>query len=172
MPVTAIMLSLTFFTFDFIQGETMITKLIAAIALAVSSQIALADTAGIWADGVVTYPHPNGKLVNRECQLFVPARGQGDVTLKCGKWSATTSEFKTKHESGKTVFSVIFHDVPGAPAGTSALYSGAYLRGSNRALYYGDVFSGTGNTLSVESMDGWNYTGGFMFAKDITADSN
>jgi len=150
----------------------MILKLIAAIALAASSQMAFAHSGGIWADGVVTYPHPNGNLVTRDCQLFVPARGQGDVTLKCGNWSTSTSEFNTKHESGKTIFSVIFRDVPGAPAGTSALYSGAYMRGSNRALYYGDVFSGTGTGLSAESMEGWNYVGGFMFSKDITADSS
>ena len=147
----------------------MILKLITAIALALSSQMAFANSGGIWADGVVTYPHPNGELVNRSCQLFVPSRGQGDVTLKCGNWSTTTSEFNTKQESGKTIFSVIFRDVPGAPAGTSALYSGAYMRGSNRALYYGDVYSGTGNVLSAASMDGWNYAGGFMFSKDIAA---
>lgn len=146
----------------------MFIKFIAFLAIAMGSQMALATAGGIWADGVVTYPHPNGQLVNRKCQLWVPAMGQGVVTLKCGDWSTSTSEFKTLHEHGKVTFSVVFRDVPGAPAGTAALYSGAYLRGSNRAIYYGDVSSGTGSGLTVDSSIGWSYVGGFMFSKEIT----
>lgn len=145
----------------------MYIKLIAVLAIAMGSQMALANPGGIWADGVVTYPHPNGKLVNRKCQLWVPAMGQGNVTLKCGDWSASTAEFKTQHEGGKVIFSVVFRDVPGAPVGTAALYSGAYLRGTNRAIYYGDVSSGTGSGLTVDSLVGWSYVGGFMFSKEI-----
>ena len=143
-------------------------KLIAAFVIAAVSQIGFAGPGGIWADGVVTYPHPNGQLVNRKCQLWIPAMGQGDVTLKCGDWSASSTEFSTTHEQGKIAFSVIFRDVPGAPTGTAALYRGAYLRGSNRAIYYGDVSSGIGQGLTINSSTGWNYVGGFMFSKEIS----
>jgi len=142
-------------------------KAIAVFSMTFATQAALANSSGIWADGVVTYPHPSGHLVNRECQLWVPAMGQGEVTLKCGEWSMSSAEFSTQRHHGKVTFSVIFRNVPGAPEGTAALYSGPYMRGSNRAIYYGDVSSGSGESLTFESPE-WNYVGGFMFKKEIT----
>ncbi|MCX6125079.1 MAG: hypothetical protein NTV34_10095 [Proteobacteria bacterium] len=60
-----------------------------------------------------------------------------------------------------------FSREPGAPLGTAVLYRGGYIRGSNRAIYYGDMSSVMGNGLIVDSSAGWNYVGGSMFSKEI-----
>jgi len=140
-------------------------KLLSTLLICGAANFAVADDAGIWANGTVTYKHPDGKLVDRSCQLWVPAMGLGEVTLQCGTWSTSTTNFETVKENGKTTFSVVFENMRGAPEGAVAKYSGAYIRGSNRALYYGDVFSGI-KTASTSSVN-WNYVGGFVFSKDI-----
>ncbi len=147
--------------------------LFAAAAIMSLSSLCYAEGVGIWADGVVTYKHPNGSLVNRDCQMFVPARGQGEVVLKCGQYSTPTSEFKTEKENGQTIFTVLFRNPAGAPAGSIAKFKGSYLRGSNRAIYYGDVFSSSSASASLETNENFQYAGGFMFSKSIgTATEN
>jgi apolipoprotein D and lipocalin family protein len=143
------------------------TKLLGAICSLFVSSVALGNTPGVWADGYVTYKHPNGKLVNRECAMFVPAMGIGEVKLKCGEFSTSTSEFSTRQVNGQSIFSVLFRDMNGAPAGTVAKYQGSYLRGSNQAIYYGDVFSSSDSQAKLDSEGGWTYAGGFMFSKEI-----
>ncbi len=140
--------------------------MVGSIGFAHASDTAVKDKKGVWADGYVSYIHPNGELVNRECSLRVPVKGEGKVKLKCGDWSTKTNNFETYKSNGKTVFSIIFSDMKGAPEGTVALYSGAYMRGTNSAIYYGDVLSGNSNTTSCNVVD-MNYIGGFMFKADI-----
>jgi len=148
-------------------------KLIASLLVLGSTTMANADPAGVWADGGVSYLHPNGNIVSRDCSLWVPARGEGEVSLKCGEWTASTTNFYTTKSEGKTTFSVVFLEIPGAPAGTMALYSGAYVRGNNLALYYGDVYSSNFDVQTYQTTD-WTYVGGFKFSKEIesTDDSN
>lgn len=124
------------------------------------------DADGVWADGYVSYTHPDGNIVTRDCSLWVPARGQGDVTLKCGDWSTSSKNFYVDKNFGKTNFSVIFDNMDGAPEGMMAWYTGSYLRGKNQALYYGDVFTSTMDTTTYQSSE-WSYVGGFMFNKSI-----
>lgn len=139
-------------------------KLLSTLLICSAANYGFADEAGIWANGTVTYKHPNGNLVDRSCQLWVPAMGLGEVTLQCGTWSTSTTNFETLKENGKTTFSVVFENMNGAPEGAVAKYTGAYIRGNNRALYYGDVFSGMKNNNTNVT---WNYVGGFVFSKDI-----
>ena len=143
------------------------TKLLGAICSLFLSSVATGNAAGVWADGYVTYKHPNGKLVNRECAMFVPAMGIGEVKLKCGDFSTSTTEFSTRQVNGQSIFSVLFRDMNGAPAGTVARYQGSYLRGSNQAIYYGDVFSSSDSQAKLEGEGSWTYAGGFMFSKKI-----
>ena len=144
------------------------TFLLSATAAIMSfTSLCYAESSGIWSDGVVTYKHPNGSLVDRDCQLFVPARGQGEAVLKCGQYSTPTSEFKTEKENGQTIFTVLFRNPAGAPAGSIAKFKGSYLRGSNRAIYYGDVFSSSSAQASLDTNEYFQYSGGFKFSKSI-----
>lgn len=123
--------------------------------------------AGVWADGYVSYKHPDGSLATRDCSLWVPAKGEGEVALKCGEYTASTKHFFTDHDkNGKVTFTVVFTSLPGAPENTMALYSGAYMRGTNQAIYYGDVLNAHWECCNVHHSE-WKYVGGFMFSADV-----
>lgn len=137
--------------------------------------------ASIEAPGKVFYKMSTGEIVKREVSLVVPAKGQGDVILKYAGKQAKAAKFWTAKKFGKTTFNVLFKDVPGAPKEWAALYTGAYLRGTNAALYYGDVYSipkkAVDELLAVapgtEALDlaldkaGRHYAGGFGFNAKI-----
>ncbi|MEY4632497.1 MAG: hypothetical protein RIQ81_2617 [Pseudomonadota bacterium] len=166
---------------------------VAARVLAVSAGLslampALADSAGsVTAAGGVFYKMPSGELVKRDVTLEVPARGQGDVILRGANLELKAHGFKTVRKQGRSVFYVVFLNPPGAPENTAAVYRGSYLRGSNAAKYWGDVFSkvyqteelaqltGTQNVDAFVSdleddsgkEDDWRHAGGFWFGVDI-----
>ncbi len=146
----------------------MITKVLALVGCMMTASVAVGEGSGIWAEGKVTYKHPNGKLVNRDCEMFVPARGIGEVELKCGDFSVSSAEFSTVRVAGRAVFSIVFRNIEGAPSGSVAKYEGTYLRGTNRALYYGDVFSTNDSAATLTSESDWQHAGGFMFSKSIS----
>lgn len=146
--------------------KTKLLMMVGVLFIATHAQAARAD---VLADGFVTYKHPNGELVNRECSLSVPAMGVGQVKLKCGVHEMITSEFDTTRRHGRIIFSVIFRDIDGAPEGSASKYRGSYLRGSNQAIYYGDVYSSSDASAGLVGDTAWQYTGGFMFSKDIVA---
>jgi hypothetical protein len=125
--------------------------------------LAYARENGATAKGYVSYVHPEGQIVDRECEMWVPAMGQGAVKLTCQNFAIESTEFTSRTENGRRVFSVVFKDVPGAPAGAKALYEGTYMRGSNKAYYYGDVYAQSAG----DSDDVWNFAGGFMFSSSI-----
>jgi hypothetical protein len=163
--------------------------LITALALGLASSAAFADQPGknsqsVVAEGGVFYKMPDGTLINRDATLEVPARGQGDVILRSGPLSLTAHGFKTIHKHGRAIFYVVFLDPPGAPENTAVVYRGSYLRGSNGAKYWGDVFSRTykasgelSDLLKVPGVDNliydfehsdhdgseWRHSGGFWF---------
>lgn len=132
-----------------------------------SANTSFADGNGVWAGGAVVYKHPNGQIVNRECSIFVPSMGRGDVALKCSNFEVRSREFTTERNANQVIFTVLFRDIEGAPEGAIAKYRGTYLRGTNQALYYGDVFSSLDAQADINSMQGWQYTGGFMFSKSL-----
>ena len=135
--------------------------------------------------GKVIYKMPSGELVRRDVTLDVPPRGQGKVVWKTANYRVESHAFKTKKHLGRTIFSVLFLDVPGAPEGTAMALVGSYLRGSNEVIYYGDVYGKhveaaaisnpeamLDEVLSVTTLDhegekDWHYAGGFKFNKEI-----
>ncbi len=131
------------------------------------------------APGKVFYKMPNGEIVKREVSLVVPAMGAGEVVLKYGSKSVSTSHFKTVKSLGRTNFIVAFKDAPGAPAGAVAVFTGSYLRGTNAALYYGDIYSVTRSGNEADDLDALldldadtdstkrRYAGGFSFKSVI-----
>ncbi len=133
------------------------------------------------APGKVFYKMPNGEIVKREVSLVVPAMGAGEVVLKYGNKSVSTSHFKTVKRLGRTNFIVAFKDAPGAPAGAVAVFTGSYLRGTNAALYYGDIYSVTRSGNEEVELDALldldadtdtdstkhSYAGGFSFKSVI-----
>jgi hypothetical protein len=139
-----------------------------------SQGLASGDLGSVVAEGKVTYKMPSGELVSRDVSLEVPARGEGEVVLRSGDWEVRSSNFKSGENHGRKVFVVVFENVPGAPAGSKAVYHGTYMRGSNRAIYYGDVWAKSADQKSSEelnlSLDSSKliHVGGFYFATEIS----
>ena len=106
--------------------------LLAAVLLLVSAPL-LAES--VTAPGKVFYKMPGGEIVKRNVSLSVPARGQGDVTLTAGDFELTADRFFTRRSAGRSIFYVVFKDIPQAPEGTTAVYKGTYTRGSNNVPY-------------------------------------
>lgn len=143
-------------------------------ALLLSTQSALAHYAGVTAPGAIVLKNKAGDIVKYDVSLFVPEKGKGQVVLtdSTGK-TYTAHAFQSKHDKGRVVFSVLFLNPPGFPKKTAAIMVGTYVRGNNKALYYGDIFSRpyrseTEEELSLQ-MDGREatYLGGFMFSADV-----
>lgn len=117
--------------------------------------------ASVEAIGRVFYKMPSGEIVDRDVTLVVPFRGQGQVKLLYSRGEAVADSFSTLKENDRTIFLVKFSRVPYAPPGTEMEFKGTYTRGTNKALYYGDIFaSGEANRNLV-------YTGGFFFKADV-----
>ena len=162
-------------------------KHIASLALVLG--IALSSTLAQAAEvpGKVIYKMPSGELVRRDVTLDVPPRGEGKVVWKTANYRVESHAFKTKKHLGRTIFSVLFLNVPGAPEGTAMALVGSYLRGSNEVIYYGDIYGkhlegdSSGNsspdsmldellqsaTFQHEGESDWHYAGGFKFGKSI-----
>ena len=104
------------------------------------------------APGQIFYKMPTGKIVTRDAVLQVPSRGQGDVVLKGNGQYFKADRFFNKTVNGRTVFYVVFTEFPGARLGQEAVYRGTYSRGSNLAMYYGDVFVVSGNYASDQDL--------------------
>lgn len=161
-----------------------------AIGFAASLFISSASFA-VEVPGKVFYKMPAGELVQREVSLDVPARGQGKVILKSAHHSLESHAFKTKKVNGRTIFSVLFLNPPGAPANTAMVLTGTYLRGSNYVAYYGDVYSKPfteetqqtqiqGERLLDEVLnlhdiaqaeqgeESWKFSGGFKFGMKLS----
>jgi hypothetical protein len=118
---------------------------------------------------MVKYVMPSGELVSREVSLQVPARGQGEIVLKGGEQQVATTKFRTKKAHGRTIFAVAFDNPPGAPEGSTAVFTGTYMRGTNQAIYYGDVYLVTKTDSASDVIeDAWRGRGvthkaGFYF---------
>jgi hypothetical protein len=137
--------------------------------------------------GKVIYKMPAGELVRRDVSLDVPPRGQGKVLWKTAHHTLESHAFKTKKHLGRTIFSVVFLNVPGAPKNTAMALVGTYLRGTNEVIYYGDIYSKIceetpsadvvdevlaqvtgGADTSGDEENAWNFSGGFKFGKELT----
>ena len=113
---------------------------------------------------------PNsGELVHRSMALEVPSRGQGDVVLRAGGMDLVAERFFTTRKNGRTVFYVVFAGGPNLPFQDTVVYRGTYLRGSNEAKYYGDIFKSSSELENPEEFDrrDWEYVGGFEFTAPV-----
>ncbi len=130
---------------------------------------------GVNADGKFFYRMPEGELVKRDASLFVPAMGMGKVVLTMGDYTLESHAFKVVKKRGETKFFVLFLNPPMAPENTVMMLKGTYLRGSNKAVYYGNVYKGpaSGHHHLANFEKGHHghsnlrYSGGFMFKKEI-----
>ncbi len=141
-------------------------------------------SASVEALGEVFYKMPAGNIVKREITLVVPMQGKGDVSLKTSTQEIKASKFWTEHAHGKTIFYVAVENPPGAPENTIALFKGSYLRGTNVAVYYGDVYQtvqrgklkdfldlmGPGGKKLPKKQKSQIYVGGFFFQAPIKQD--
>lgn len=116
-------------------------------------------------DGKIVYKLPSGELVEREVTLDVPERGQGEVVLSGTDFEWRTKSFKTLTIAGKTTFVAAFKTEFQNKKSTIA-FSGTYLKGTNKLMYYGDVYKKNGHSMFDGSVLGFNYIGAFKFAYD------
>lgn len=126
-------------------------------------------------------PHPS--------TLNLPARGEGDISLEIGDKKFVASKFFSVKKNGRVIFYVVFkcnnslmeqneEDETKMHEGVH-VFRGTYTRGSNMALYYGDVFHKEGKDLIsnfdensiIEEINsgakGFTYHAGFYFKTDI-----
>lgn len=98
----------------------------------------------VTADGKVYYKLPTTQeIVKRDVQLVVPAKGEGDVILVTKNSALKADDFFSKEHNGRILFYVIFKNPPHSPANTLKVFRGTYLRGSNMAVYDGEIFTRT-----------------------------
>jgi hypothetical protein len=153
-------------------------KLIGMIACLSIPGVAAAQS--VDAPGNIFYQMPSGEIVTRDATLRVPARGIGNVELIASGGSFVAERFFSREANGRTVFYVVFADYPGASEDDRAVYRGTYVRGSNLALYYGDVFvtdhRNCETDAAIESLfgadsaaefDDATYVAGFSFSATI-----
>lgn len=104
-----------------------------------------------------------GKIVERDATLSVPSRGQGKVQLRTENVTLTAHSFTSRKANGSTIFYVLFKNIPmGGGENTEMALKGTYLRGENKAVYYGDIFKRTGTF--TDPQEGWFHGGGFSFS--------
>jgi len=116
-------------------------------------------------DGKIFYKLPSGELTERRVTLEVPSRGQGEVVLSGANFEWRTTQFKTVVKNGKTSFIAAFKTSFMSFKSTMIL-KGSYLRGSNKILYYGDLYKRDGHKSSELSITNAQYQGGFKFSFD------
>jgi hypothetical protein len=136
------------------------------------------------APGQFFYKMPSGEIVRRDTILVVPMKGQGEVSFKTATKNVKAKQFWTEHNAGRTIFYVAIENPPGAPENTSMILEGSYIRGTNLALYYGDVYQKTGteqrpsdlvpekfrNSKQIHyfrKLTGYKYAGGFVFKAEV-----
>ena len=137
---------------------------LAAVILGFSGNLQAAE-----AEGQVFYKLPSGELVHRDVTLEVPSRGEGDVILRGETTEFTSIKHFTVKKKGKTTFYVIFKETSPEGKVVYKVFRGAYLRGTNQAKYYGDIYVKTqvpGTSTLAEASVG-KYVGGFWFKADI-----
>ncbi len=149
-----------------------------SVIVGILLMLSTAGVAGsIEAPGEMFYKMPSGELVTRSAVLEVPSRGRGDVVLKGGSQNFVAERFFTKKRNGRSIFYVVFDNYPGRQEGEKAVYRGTYTRGSNAALYYGDVFILSEQVEEQEDLDyllsdpgadedSARYVAGFRFRAD------
>ena len=115
-------------------------------------------------DGKIVYKLPSGDLVEREVTLEVPERGQGEVILSGEGFEWKTKMFRSYKIKDRTTFVAAFKGEADGKKFTLAL-SGTYLKGSNKILYYGDVYKTKGHRLLM-NLASFDYVGGFKFSYD------
>jgi hypothetical protein len=136
---------------------------IGVFLLSFTSGFAHANAQVIAAPGGVFYKL-NGAIVERDATLLLPARGQGDITLQYTDGALVTDTFSYRQENGRTVFYVVFKNIAEAP-GMEMAFMGTYIRGSNLAVYYGDIYTRAAGF--TDPHEGWNHAGGFKFSTQI-----
>ncbi len=138
---------------------------------------------GVVAPGQVFYKTPAGPLVKRELNLTVPPRGEGEITLSTDKWTVSTSHFFSKEIAGGIVFTVVFVKPFPEHSESSLVLSGSYMRGSNAAVYWGDLYKTKTpltepmirllelTQLSPRGAPFLHHAGGFKFKAEITPET-
>jgi hypothetical protein len=116
-------------------------------------------------DGQIFYTLPSGEYVERDVTIEVPSRGEGEVVLSGNNFEWRTANFTSYTKNGQTVFIAAFQTEFREFKSTTVL-KGTYIKGSNKIVYYGDMYkkNGLGEVdLSLEKND-FSFTGGFRFS--------
>lgn len=161
--------------------------IVAGILMVVGSFSAVAQGKGIDPDmsvmveapGHVFYKDKEGALVKREVTLSVPPRGEGELVLSADGWRASTTHFFSQEVAGRIVFTAVFIKPFGEHSQSSLVINGSYVRGTNMAVYWGDMFK-TKTEIEPEMLASlksspssalhdhcFEHVGGFKFKADV-----
>jgi hypothetical protein len=148
---------------------------LALFFLLAATNISASDLATIEAHGRVSYKMPDGMLVDRDVSLILPVMGEGSVFLKGGGMTFRANRYFTDHANDRVIFYIVFDEFPGSTEGQIAVFRGTYVRGSNLARYYGDVFLGEERqdddalmkSLDINGDHGFKHIAGFSFEAPV-----
>ena len=123
-------------------------SIVAGILMFVGSFAGIAQSKGVDPDvcvlvdapGHVFYKDKEGAMVKRDVTLSVPPCGEGELVLSAGDWKAATTHFFTYEAAGRVVFTAVFIKPFPSHSETSLVLTGSYMRGTNKAVYWGDMF--------------------------------
>jgi len=128
---------------------------------------------GMTADGGVFFKTGQGDIAKYAATLFVPTQGVGNAQLTIGDKKAASHGFRVEEQNGRSIFTVVFLDPLHTGKRVAYFLRGTYLRGTNVALYYGDIFAkgyqrGEEDTLTADrATTELYYVGGFGFRKQV-----
>jgi hypothetical protein len=131
------------------------------------------------APGHVFYKVKEGALVKRDVTLTVPPCGEGELVLSAEGWKASTTHFFTNEVAGRVIFTAVFIKPFGEHSESSLIITGSYMRGTNKAVYWGDMYKTKTEvepgTIALLKSDpsaalgshNFQHVGGFKFKADI-----
>lgn len=134
------------------------------------------------ASGQVFFKKADGVIEKKPVTLLIPKRGEGQAYLKSGRILVEAEKYFSVDKNGRKIFYMIFDQFIGQKNKEKAVFRGTYIRGTNKALYYGDVFlvgdlEGSEQDLDFElsnldqSGRSIQYNGGFYFNRDLQQDA-
>ena len=132
---------------------------------------------GVIAEGKISVKNPeDSAIIPMPIQMELPPRGQGELKLTIHESIELVAEsFHSQKKDDRVVFKVLFKlnaeqqemismflQGEHKARASHVLFKGTYARGSNKAIYYGDVFG-------TDAFPHWkkNYIGGFYVETPI-----
>lgn len=118
-----------------------------------------------------TFFRSQNQIVTQDAQIEFPLDANGQVNLIIADKRTPSYTFRTLQRYGRVIFEAVFVLPPETPQGysTALVYTGSYMRETNMAIYFGDVYRSTlmyptsKQTIWQDINMNLQHTGGFEF---------